>query len=263
MPAMKEEKRQYSAPALSKGLDILELLASESKGLTLRAIAQKLDRSKSEIFRMLAVLTERAYINFDQDTESYGMTLKLFDIAHRQTRVERLSEAAAPAMVRLCKKIKQSCHLVIHYEGKGIVVAQHENPEDRHFGVRLGADVPLLKSCSGNTLLAFSDEDHRRDIMALIPKKQRDLIKEKEFNKHLEQVKQLGYECIESAQIQGVRDIGYPIFDFSRKVVAVLVVPFLQHLDDSQPVNFDDSKEVLKQAAEDVSIALGYSLSPR
>ena len=44
----------YSAPALEKGLDILELLAGEAEGLSQAAIAERLGRSTGEIFRMLA-----------------------------------------------------------------------------------------------------------------------------------------------------------------------------------------------------------------
>ena len=42
----------YSAPALEKGLDILELLAGSSPGLTQNQIAARLGRSPSELFRM-------------------------------------------------------------------------------------------------------------------------------------------------------------------------------------------------------------------
>jgi DNA-binding IclR family transcriptional regulator len=56
------EKRRYTAPALEKGLDIMELLAQEAKPLSMPDIAQCLGRSKGEIFRNLRILEERGYI---------------------------------------------------------------------------------------------------------------------------------------------------------------------------------------------------------
>ena len=59
---MNEAKPQkYTAPALEKGLDILELLSSTDAGLSLSEIARDLGRSVSEIFRMLVVLQQRGY----------------------------------------------------------------------------------------------------------------------------------------------------------------------------------------------------------
>ena len=46
----------YAAPALEKGLDILELLSRQEAGLTRRDIAERLGRSVSEVFRLSASL---------------------------------------------------------------------------------------------------------------------------------------------------------------------------------------------------------------
>src|SRR5215831_7001214 len=46
---------RYRAPALEKGLDVIELLAAEKSPLNLSAISQRLGRSSGELFRMLQV----------------------------------------------------------------------------------------------------------------------------------------------------------------------------------------------------------------
>jgi uncharacterized membrane protein len=63
---MKDEPRKYTAPALEKGLDILELLSRAETGLSQSEIARDLGRSVSEIFRMLVVLEERGYIALEE-----------------------------------------------------------------------------------------------------------------------------------------------------------------------------------------------------
>ena len=254
------EKQKYAAPALTKGLDILELMAEEVSGLTLKQIANKLGRSKSEIFRMLVVLNERGYINMDSDSDVYTITLKLFEIAHKQSNIERLSSAASPIMAKLSRAIKQSCHLVIVYNGRGIVVAQHDSPEDRHFRVRLGASVELPNTCSGHVILAFSDHEHCKEILDQAGKKVQKLCTDRKFIQRINVVKKQGYECIQSKQIQGIKDIAYPVYDYANKLIATLVVPFLEHLDYSHPISFSEVQKKLEIAAMDVSKRLGYSI---
>src|SRR5690606_2605919 len=55
-PRARKPAARYSAPALEKGLDVLELLAAEAHGLNLQEIARRLDRSPNELFRMLDVM---------------------------------------------------------------------------------------------------------------------------------------------------------------------------------------------------------------
>ena len=58
LPAQETPLRtsRYRAPALEKGLDVIELLAAEKSPLNLSAISQRLGRSSGELFRMLQVL---------------------------------------------------------------------------------------------------------------------------------------------------------------------------------------------------------------
>ena len=65
-------KPGYAAPALEKGLDIIELLSASDHPLTARSIAEQLGRSKSEIFRMVYVLVERGYLLRDPVTDYPG-----------------------------------------------------------------------------------------------------------------------------------------------------------------------------------------------
>ena len=252
-------RKTYTAPALAKGLDILELMASEPGRLSLGQIAAKLGRSKGEIFRMLVVLNDRDYVHLDRESETYGMTLKLFALTHRQPRVQRLSGAAAPAMSKLAQTVEQSCHLVIHYQGRGIVVAQHGSPADRSFGVRLGAEAPLANSCSGHILLAFSSQKERRRMLSEAKPKPR--MTRPELKKVLDRVLKQGFEMIESQQVQGVKDLGYPVFDYSGAITAALVVPFLEHLDGSHKVGLEHTRQYLSAAATDISDALGHRAS--
>src|SRR5580698_9090057 len=100
----------YATPALEKGLDVIELLAHQPEGLTKSEVARKLDRTVSEIFRMLLCLERRGYIaQVDQDR--YALTLKLFKLVQEHPPTERLIPDAFPVMNRFAHETLQSCHI--------------------------------------------------------------------------------------------------------------------------------------------------------
>jgi ribose transport system substrate-binding protein len=59
--------RLYLIPILSKSLDILELLEAEKKPLMLEDIFQRLDISKTSVYRILKTLVHRGYVSQSQD----------------------------------------------------------------------------------------------------------------------------------------------------------------------------------------------------
>src|SRR5207302_8512968 len=80
---------RYAAPALDKGLDVIELLARETDGLTLNEIARVLGRTSSELFRMVNALCRRGYIGKQDDR--YVLTLKMFELAQRHKHITSLT----------------------------------------------------------------------------------------------------------------------------------------------------------------------------
>ena len=86
---------RYRAPALDKGLDILELLAATDESMTQAEIAKALGRSPNEIYRMLDRLVRRGYVARILG-DRYELTLRLFAPAHQHAPVRRLFTQALP-----------------------------------------------------------------------------------------------------------------------------------------------------------------------
>src|SRR6188768_3662797 len=147
--------RGYSAPALEKGIDIIELLADAESGLLVSEIAQRLKRRMSELFRIIIVMEQRGWLRKDPATSRYSVTYHVLKLAHRGTPAQTLSSAAAPVMQELSTRINHSCHLVVRSGTQGLVILRQEN-QRRHanLSVRVGAVIDLDSSCSGLVLLA-------------------------------------------------------------------------------------------------------------
>jgi DNA-binding IclR family transcriptional regulator len=81
---------RYRAPALDKGLDILELLAAQPQGLTRAEIVKEMDRSASEIYRMLERLVARQYVMRNPSNSPRGWSFSV----QRGARVGLLDTAS-------------------------------------------------------------------------------------------------------------------------------------------------------------------------
>src|SRR5580765_5959486 len=115
---------RYPTPALEKGLDILELFASEPSGLTKSDVARKLGRTISEIFRMLLCLEERGYIAQSSGSDNYHLTLHLFRLAQEHPPIKRMTMQALPIMQQVAHELNQSCHMGVLTAGKGVIISE-------------------------------------------------------------------------------------------------------------------------------------------
>ncbi len=218
------KKNEYRAPALEKGLDILELLAASTVPLTKKQIAEKLGRSISEIFRMLSVLVERQYIEFDSDQSAYSLSLRMFVLSNQHPPIAQMLKRATPMMEELCLKVNQSCHLSQYKHGELVVISVQESPYKMGFGLRLGATLDVCSSGSGIVLLAFSGEQQRKNIL-----EQADAT-EDEIQHALANIAKTqsdGYYLGASPQISGVTNISFPIFGALGEVMAIMTVPYM------------------------------------
>src|SRR5437660_12485783 len=108
-----EVARRYPTPALEKGLDVLELFASESNGLTKTDVARKLGRTVSEVFRMLVCLATRGYIARSGGDERYSLTLHLFKLPYQHPTIARLTTEGLPIMQQVTSQSNHTCQLAL------------------------------------------------------------------------------------------------------------------------------------------------------
>jgi DNA-binding IclR family transcriptional regulator len=155
------EDDRYRAPALDKGLDILELLAGTEEALSQAEIAKALDRSTNEIYRMLDRLVRRDYVLRTQG-ERYELTLKVFELAHARPPIRRMVSQATPVLRRFAREAEQACHLVIHDRNILVVVAQVDSPGYWNVSIRVGSRISLVNTGSGHVFLAFASKEERK-----------------------------------------------------------------------------------------------------
>lgn len=249
------KKTSYSAPALEKGLDIIELLSRQEVGLTQSEIARSLERSVGEIFRMLMVLQERGYVAQDPLSDKYALTTFIFEIAHRIPTIGRLTAVAEPLMKELTQTINQSAHLAILGDGSVLVVGQISSPGNNNMNVRLGAKIDTWKASSGRVIIAFRDEDTLSGLLTSEPLPSD--TSEAQIRAELADIRKTGFEVRDSFVVRGVVNIAVPVFDHSGQAAAALTVPHIEKF--NNPVDFEACKTEVIEAAARISRSLGWN----
>ncbi len=219
---------RYRAPALDKGLDIIELLANEASGLTRSEIVRAMGRSPSEIYRMLERLVARGYVCRSQEGDRYALSMKLFLLVTAHPPVRRLVAQAQPLMDQFARATLQSLHLVINEGPAAIVVAQASPPGNWEFRLRVGAQLDMLTTGSGLTLLACQDESRRAEILAHTRADPAAL--DPEIAAQLDKIRAAGHRLAPSLQLIGVRDMSLPVHGPDDNAFAVLTCPYIEHV---------------------------------
>ena len=263
-------KKNYSAPALEKGLDIIELLSKSSIGFSQAEIAKELNRSVNEIYRMLNILALRNYIELDEDTERYKLTFKLLQLSSQHQPVKNLMQKSLPMMREVAQLCNHSVHLSIYYAGKLLVIGQVDSPSSFNYSVKTGSTFDLLETSSGRVLLAFQTEEERqrrlirRKLFIKLQKKKNNLtlnILEKKFSsKIVHEIIKNKCEVVKSLQIDGVTNISVPIFDHTSQAIAAVTIPFLQRINKNfqNDLSLIKTTSLLKAQALKLSKSLGY-----
>ena len=252
---MDSTNAKYRAPALEKGLDIIELLASQGDGLSQGEVAKALDRSQSEIYRMLSTLVQRGYVVRSASGDRYSLSLKMFSISQRHPPIGRVIEAALPRMRALTRKAWQSCHIGMESNGDIVVVASAESPGNWGLALRTGTVVGLWNTGTGRVLAAFRSPGEVDDLIA----QHRRAIGEPEldrpqFEAHLKRIRNVGYENMPSATTVGVTNMSFPIFGPTNTVVAALSCPFLERVDDLVVPSRDEVIELFGDLARELTM---------
>ncbi|MDX3975346.1 IclR family transcriptional regulator [Shinella sp.] len=243
--------KSYSAPALEKGLDILESLAEKESAVSLRELAERLGKSKNEIFRMIHVLIARGYVQRDSDTDELTLSPKLFALGLRTPQSRTLLEIALPEMRTLAEAVNQAPHLVVLYRGRTVIIGSIPTNSDVTFNLHLGYGRVASEAASGRVIMAFQPEEKRALMLRDCQNHGAKPFDGIAINAILDGVRRQGHILGKSTDFLGITDICCPILNFDGDAVASIIVPHVDRVSDT-----DDLTQVLdavKQTCERIS----------
>jgi DNA-binding IclR family transcriptional regulator len=251
MSTRENKQRKYSAPALEKGLDILELLAARGAPLTMSQMAEELGRSVGELFRMIEALIRRGYIAPADSGDGLELTNKLFALALARAPAKSLLEHALPEMRKLARTIGQSCHLAVASDEQMVVIARIEAPGNEGYSVRVGNRRPLIASTSGLVLYAFQPPgvrlEWRKRLTRTVSSKTW-----KAFEERAAAARSKKYVRADSDVTRHIVDLSAPVMS-ADMVAAALTCPYIET---PKALPIKETIAAIRQAANEISAQL-------
>ncbi len=249
----RRKDESYQAPALSKGLEVLEFLSGESRPYAVSELARALGKSRNEIYRMVIVLDRLGYLARTDD-DRYALTRKLFDLAMRIPPQRNLYLTALPVMEELAHETSQSCHLSVASGSDMVVVARVESPDILGFSVRVGYRRPLNHSASGRVLFAYQTDTVRAAWRALQTSDE-DCRRWAAIEREVAAIRASGVYLSTSPYVDAVTDIAVPITQGEVTVaIAALALPFIGGR--AARVSLTHATQAARDAARRISAAL-------
>lgn len=214
------ETQKYKAPALAKGLEVLELLSSVSVPLSLSEMTARLGRSRNEIFRMIHELEHHGYIRRLSPSDGYEITEKMFMLSVQRPKTKTLLEAALPEMRRFASSTGNSVHVAIATEDSIVVIARIEGDGPVSFSVRVGHTQKMFDSTSGIVQIAHQPDDVKTSLLKRFSERY-DEFDQNALQKEMSDAIDKGVYRRASRFVEGIIDISAPIVRGGRAVAAL------------------------------------------
>ncbi|HEY3379179.1 MAG TPA: IclR family transcriptional regulator [Armatimonadota bacterium] len=155
----------YAAPAASRLLDIVELLAAQQDGMSLSEISRRLDIALNSAFRICRVLEERDYLARDAQG-ALCLTEKWYLLGARLGCRLDLIAAADPWLTWLTQETGENAHLCVLRDDHLVLVAQRLSPHPLRVVVETGSLLHPHASAFGKAILAHLPATQQHALLA-------------------------------------------------------------------------------------------------
>ncbi len=149
---------------LDRALNIVEILANSPGGLQLYVIAERLDIPRSAAHRLLGELARLGYVEQDEITTLYQLTLKVASLGQTYLSLNGILDIAQPVLERLAEKAGELVRLGIVNDHRLTWIAKAQGARSGfRYDPDAGMDAHLASTSSGHAWLAtLSDEEALR-----------------------------------------------------------------------------------------------------
>jgi len=208
--------------AVSRVFKLIELLVTRPE-FGVGELSRLLKFPKTTVYRILVTLEQLGYVRKNPSNLTYTATVKFFEIGSKVIERVNVLGIAHPFMVELWRKTGETINLGV-LDGLDIVCV--DKVESEHFlkmDQRVGYRHKAYYTAFGKAVLAYIPKEERARLLS------RDIIKPSTSNslktvaaieKDLQYISQRGFAVDNEEGLYGIRCVGAPIFDYSKKVVA-------------------------------------------
>jgi DNA-binding IclR family transcriptional regulator len=261
---MKSEKmKPITVPALEKALDIIEFLAANQEGYSLKNLSDKLDIPTASTFRIIKNMARRGYVReYPAESGKYMLGLKFMHINSMLLNQVDLLVQAKPIMKNLSKETNQIAQLGILQEFEVTYLMQEMPNVLFNLMTYPHISLPVNISAAGKVLVAHLSEKEQKEFLKnckLPPQVKNTITNKEDFKKELDKVRTQAYAFDDEEYGEGIGCLSVPVFDFSENCIAAIGItgPYATFKNKEKR---NELLEKVKKAGNALSKELGYNI---
>jgi IclR family transcriptional regulator, KDG regulon repressor len=256
----KKEKSEYIIQAVSHALDLLEQFHDEVDELGVTELSKRLKLHKNNVFRLLATLESRNYIEQNKVTENYRLGLKTLELGQTFIKQMGLLRQSRPVLEALVKECNETTYVAILKECHIVYLDVVETDLTVRVVPRVGARLPAYCTAAGKVQMAYMTDEELENYLPTKEMKRytpKTVIDREELKKHLKVIAEQGYAIDDEEMDVGVKCVGAPIRDYTRRIIGAVSIsgPSMRFTDERL------EKELIPlvvRSGEEISHKLGY-----
>jgi DNA-binding IclR family transcriptional regulator len=210
---------------LDRALKIIELLALHGEGFGVTEIGQRVGLHKSTVHRILSHLVSQGYIEKDEARPVYTLGLKFIELASLRLNQVELKTEAGPYLRKLAATIDQPVHLAILADTEAVYIEKIEPRAHLRMYSQIGKRIPLHCSALGKCLVSDWAPADLAALAGRLPYQgftPTTRTTAEAFLADVAEARRRGWALDDEEHEAGIRCIGAPVRDFTRKVVAAI-----------------------------------------
>lgn len=248
--------------SIDKALEVCEVLSGVPRGMSLSDLARALRQPASTVHRLLSLLKKRGYVRQDDETQRYGLTLKMLDLSFRSLGQSELRLHAYPIMREYALRTPYRGFIAIPARGE-VTYVWSTGPDEVAMRTVYGKEMPghcaiyfsptSAEATVGSHMAAGSAEPRPRQATRRLSCLR--LAAPSELNKPEATVVRLGPPPVEPDALQRLFCVCAPVRDYTGQEVARVGV--FGHGADDGPILTDHHRGAWDLARR-ISMRLGH-----
>jgi len=219
--------RQYLVPAVTRAMNVLELLSRQDSGMSISEIHRSLKLPLSSAANIVYTLRNLGYLERDEQDSRYQLSFKLVGISRRVLeRMDSLNQCHS-LLEDLARELGLTVHLAVMRDGESIYVDRVSSDGLVQFSSYVGMRWPAHSSAAGKALLAFLPESELHRMLkeiTLVKMTPRTITSRRVLEGQLLSFRRAGYTWEMEEGETGVACVAAPIYGPQGEVVAAVSV---------------------------------------
>lgn len=208
-----------------KALKVLEAVGNAPRSISLADVTENVGIDRTTAYRLLATLEEAGYVEKQEDTKRYRLSLKILTLGRNLLGGNLNSEIIQESLEALSRATNETTNLAVLNGTEMVLVAQHKASQLVAVDFKIGDRGPLYCSASGKAVLAHQDKGFVEKILANgLPKVASNTITtKKRLLSELERIRSDGVAIDDGELSDELRCLAAPVFESDGRVMSAII----------------------------------------